>query len=180
MPNYENQCFEWSDDTLIFREISHRRSIASYVTSLTLTGAATVASAGTLAPLTLPIGALKLYKINSHRSKLQVVRAELARRYLSPSDKRKRDVLIPVAATFTVYVLTLGLAEIIDIVPSDVQGSIEDHVETKAGVEPGSGGLDKVGNSYQAFMITEAAAPLTNAAMHPAPPPRLAYCPKAL
>ncbi|KAF8602804.1 hypothetical protein BDV93DRAFT_509069 [Ceratobasidium sp. AG-I] len=172
MPDYKTQCAEWSNDTLIFKEISHRRSIASYITSLTLTGGATVASMGTLAPLTLPIGAFKLYKINSHRSKLNVVRAELARRHLAPADERKRDVLVPVAVTFMVYVATLGLADVIDIVPSDVQGSLEGHVETAAGVEQGSGGLADVADKYQAFVIAEAAAPLTNAAIHPTPPPR--------
>lgn len=141
MQDYEIQCSGWSNDTLIFKEISHRRSIASYITALTLTGGATAASMGTLAPLTLPIGAYKLYKINSHRSKLAIVRAELARRHLTPADKRKRDVLIPVAVTLTAYVVTLGVADAIDLVPSDVQGSIEGHVETTAGVEPGVSGF---------------------------------------
>ena len=139
MHGYETQCSEWSNETLIFKEITHRRSIASYITALALTGGATVASMGTLALLTLPIGAFKLYKINSHRSKLDIVRAELARRYLSPADKRKRDVLIPLAVTLTAYVVTLGVADAIDLVPSDVQGSIEGQVETAAGVEPGVG-----------------------------------------
>ncbi|KAF8602803.1 hypothetical protein BDV93DRAFT_509068 [Ceratobasidium sp. AG-I] len=131
-----------------------------------------MASMGTLAPLTLPIGAFKIYKINSHRSKLGIVRVELARRYLSPADKPKRDVLIPVAVTLTAYVVTLGVADAIDLVPADIQGSIEGHVETAAGVEPGSGGLGDVGDKYEAFIIAEAASHVTNAAMRPTLPPR--------
>lgn len=171
MPDYCLQCSGWSNDTLVFKEISHRRSIASFITSLTLTGGVTAASAGTLAPLTLPIGAYKLYKIISHRSKLRSVRAELARRHLSVVDKRARDVIVPVAVTLTVYVLTLGLADIIDLVPSEVQGLVEENIETAACVEPGSGGLADVGDSYQAFIIAEAASPFT----HPTSPPSRGY-----
>lgn len=135
--DYESSCAEWSNETIIRKEISNRRSIASYITSLALTGGVTVASAGTLAPLTLFIGAFKLYKINSYRSKLKIVRAELARRHLSPADQQKRDVLVPLAITCTVYALTLGFADIIDIVPSDVQVVLDGHVECTAAVEQG-------------------------------------------
>ncbi|KAL0563405.1 hypothetical protein V5O48_018663 [Marasmius crinis-equi] len=162
----------WTNGQLITQEISHRRSIASYVTGLTLTGLTTIASGGTLAPLTLPIGVFKAYKIDSHKDKLDMVRRELSNRHLSPPEKRNRDVLVPVAIAFTAYVTTLGLADIIDLVPSDVQGHLNSEVESAAGVAEGSGGLDVVADKYEAFIIAEAAAPLSNAAMRPTLPPR--------
>ncbi|KAG8709121.1 hypothetical protein FRC09_000857, partial [Ceratobasidium sp. 395] len=55
MPKYASECATWSDDYLISKEISHRRSIASYVTSLTLTAGATASTMGAAAPLTVPI-----------------------------------------------------------------------------------------------------------------------------
>jgi hypothetical protein len=128
---------DWSDERLVFKEISHRRSIASYVASLALTGASTIASAGVLMPLTLPIGAFKAYKINSHKSKLGMIRAELQRRHLSPAKKRKHDLLVPVTVMLTVYTLTLGLADIIDVVPLDLQSLLDNGIETTAGVEQG-------------------------------------------
>ncbi|CAE6377251.1 unnamed protein product [Rhizoctonia solani] len=157
----------WSNEQLVFKEISHRRSIASYVASLTLTSVTTVVSAGVLMPLTIPIGAFKAYKVNSHKSKLGMVRAELARRHLSPAEKQKRDILVPLAIAFTVYAITLGLADMIDIVPLDVQGPFNSGVEAVAGVEQGTGGMDKVGDTYQAFVIAEAIVPLSNAVIKP-------------
>ncbi|KAG9076463.1 hypothetical protein FRC06_009494, partial [Ceratobasidium sp. 370] len=172
MPGYAYKCSTWSDDKLIFEEISHRRSIASYVTSLTLTAGLTVATMGGAAPLTLPICVFKVYKIESHKSKLQAVRAELARRNLSPAQKRKRDMLVPVAVAVTVYVVTFGLADMIDIVPSDVQGAVEGHIESATGREQGTMNQESVGNKYEAFILAEAASPLTNAAIRPTLPKR--------
>ncbi|KAG8751927.1 hypothetical protein FRC12_012198 [Ceratobasidium sp. 428] len=171
MPDYASECAAWSNDCLVFKEISHRRSIASYVTSLTLTAGTTAGTMGAAAPLTIPIGTFKLYKINSHKSKLKTVRAELSRRHLSPTDKRKRDVLVPVAITFTVYATTLGLADMIDIVPSDVQSTFESQIDDVAHIDQGSTGADSVGDKYQAFILAEAVSPLTNATMQPTPPP---------
>ncbi|KAG9119048.1 hypothetical protein FRC07_006120 [Ceratobasidium sp. 392] len=157
MPDYSSKCSTWSDDQLVAKEVSHRRSIASYITSLTLTAGTTAATMGAAAPLTVPIGGFKLYKINSHRSKLKTVRAELAKRNLSPEKKRKRDVLVPVSVTFTVYVATFGLADVVDIVPSDVQGMIQGHVDDAFGLDQGTTGQGGVGDKYQAFIMAEAA-----------------------
>ncbi|KAG8737365.1 hypothetical protein FRC10_008280 [Ceratobasidium sp. 414] len=167
MSGYACECSAWSNDALILKEISHRRSIASYLTSLTLTAGATVGTMGAVAPLTVPVSAFKLYKIKSHRSKLDLVRAELARRHLLPVGKRTCDVLLPVAMTCMVYVATLGIADIIDFVPSDVQGMFEGHTEGAVGVAPGSVGGDCAGDTYQAFLVAEAASPWTKAEMHP-------------
>ncbi|KAL0572728.1 hypothetical protein V5O48_009228 [Marasmius crinis-equi] len=168
----KSELSSWTNQQLVTKEVSHRRSIASYVTSLTLTGMTTVASVGTLAPLTVPIGAFKAYKISSHKDKLDMVREELSKRQLSPAEKRNRDVLVPVAIAFTVYVATLGLADVVDLVPSDVQGHFNSEVESAAGVPQGSGGLNEVGDKYQAFAMAEAAAPLANQAMKPTLPPQ--------
>ncbi|KAG8706073.1 hypothetical protein FRC08_001286 [Ceratobasidium sp. 394] len=175
MPDYACECSTWSDDKLILKEVSHRRSIASYVTSLSLTAGLTVATMGSAALFTLPICAFKVYKIESHKSKLQIVRAELARRNLSPAQKRKRDALVPVAVAFTVYVVTFGLADMIDIVPSDVQGAIEGPIESTTGQEQGTMSQEGVGDKYQAFILAEAASPLANAAMRPTPSKRGNY-----
>ncbi|CAE6499355.1 unnamed protein product [Rhizoctonia solani] len=87
---------------------------------------------------------------------------ELERRSLSPMEKQKRDVLVPVSVAFTIYAVTFGIADAINIVPEGVQEGIHDKVEGFFGVEDGSGGLDKVGNAYEAFIMTEAATPLTD------------------
>ncbi|KAG8737547.1 hypothetical protein FRC10_008060 [Ceratobasidium sp. 414] len=172
MLDYTYKSSTWSDDKLIF-EVSHRRPIASYITSLTLTAGLTVATMGGAAPFTLPIGAFKAYKIESHKSKLEAVRAELARRNLSTAQKRKRDVLVPVAVAFTAYVVTFSLADMIDIVPSNVQGAIEGQIESATGHEQGTTNQEGVGNKYEAFILAEAASPLSNAAIHPTPPKRV-------
>ncbi|KAG8709118.1 hypothetical protein FRC09_000854 [Ceratobasidium sp. 395] len=172
--DYGFQCGIWPSHKLIHEEISHRRALASYITSLTLTAGSTAGSAGALAPLALPIASFKLYKIKSHRSKLKLVRAELARRNLSPACKRKRDILVPVAVTFATYAITLGLADVADLVPESFQHGLEAQIEGFFGLEEGDGGLGKVGDQYEAFVIAEAATPLTNRAMHsyhPKPPP---------
>ncbi|KAG8714194.1 hypothetical protein FRC08_012264 [Ceratobasidium sp. 394] len=172
--DYALQCANWPNHTLIHEEISHRRALASYITSLTLTAGSTAGSAGALAPLALPIASFKLYKIKSHRTRLKLVRAELERRNLSPACKRKRDVLVPVAVTFAAYTVTLGLADVLDLVPESLQHQLESQVEDFFGVEERTGGLDKVGDQYEAFMIAEAITPLTNRALHshyPGPPP---------
>ncbi|QRW00920.1 hypothetical protein RhiJN_28938 [Ceratobasidium sp. AG-Ba] len=156
-------------DTLIREEIRHQRALVSYLTSFTLTAGSTAVSGGTLAPLVLPIALFKLYKIESHKSKLKLVRAELTRRNLTPARKRKRDILIPVAVTSAIYAITFGLADVIDIVPESVQHGIEVQIEQFFGVEQGEGGLTKVGNQYEAFALVEAATPLTNRVMHPDP-----------
>ncbi|KAG8691138.1 hypothetical protein FRC08_010266 [Ceratobasidium sp. 394] len=168
MSSYARECSSWCNDTLILKEISHRRSIASYLTSLTLTAGATVGTMGAVAPLTVPISAFKLYKIRSHRSKLEAVRAELARRHLLPAEKRTCDVFLPVAVTCMIYMATLGIADIIDLVPSDVQGMFGDVVDAT----PGSIGGDCANDTYQAFLVAEAASPWTKAEMHPTSPPR--------
>jgi hypothetical protein len=84
------------------------------------------------------------------------------------------------------------LADIIDLVPADVQGALEGEVEATAGLEQGvsshskllwsnailtltlfiqSGGLAAMGDKVEAFIIAEAVAPLTDAAMRATPPP---------
>ncbi|KAG8737368.1 hypothetical protein FRC10_008283 [Ceratobasidium sp. 414] len=164
--DYALHCASWPTYTLIHEEISHRRALASYITSLTLTAGSTAGSPGALAPLSLPIASFKLYKIKFHRAKLELVRAELKRRNLSPACKRKRDVLVPVAVAFAAYAVTLGLADAIDLVPESLQDLLEDQIEGIFGVEEGTGGLGKVGDQYEAFIIAEAITPLTNRAIH--------------
>ncbi|CUA75760.1 hypothetical protein RSOLAG22IIIB_11971 [Rhizoctonia solani] len=159
---YQIQLPHYPNERLISDEISHRRFIASYITSLTLTTSSTAASAGTLLPLTIPICAFKANKIRVHRKQLEMVRKELEKRSLSPMEKRKRDVLVPVSVAFTVYAVTFGIADAIDIVPEGLQEGIQDKIEGLFGVADGSGGLDKVGNIYEAFIMTEAATPLTD------------------
>ncbi|KAL0572729.1 hypothetical protein V5O48_009229 [Marasmius crinis-equi] len=156
----------WSNEKLIVKEVSHRRSIAGFITSLTLTSVGTAASGGSLAVLSLPLGAFEAYKIKSHKSKLDMVRKELARRHLSPLEKRKRDVLIPVAVTSLLWWVLGDLANAIDAVPVDVQLDLNSEIEGLAEVQPGSGGLDKVGDDYQTAVLTGLAAPLGNAAMN--------------
>ncbi|KAJ1309357.1 hypothetical protein OPQ81_006136 [Rhizoctonia solani] len=163
LKEYEYELQYYPNDRLVMDEISHRRFIASYVTSLTLTCSSTVASAGTLLPLTVPICAFKAHKIRKHHKQLKMVRRELGRRCLSPAEKRKRDVLVPVAAAFTIYAVTFGIADAIDLIPDSVQEGLHDAIEGFFGVENGSGGLDKVGNTYEAFILAEAATPLSNA-----------------
>ncbi|KAG9124231.1 hypothetical protein FRC07_012322 [Ceratobasidium sp. 392] len=170
--DYAYKCSTRTDDKLIFKELSHRRSIASYVTSFTLTAGLTITTMTGAAPLTIPVCAFKAYKIASHKFKLKLVRAELARRNLSPSKKRKRDVLIPVAVALSVYVITLGLADVIDIVPSDVQGALEGHIEAAVGFAQGTLGEEGVGNTYEAFVLMGAVPPLTNPAIHSKLPAR--------
>ncbi|KAF8671236.1 hypothetical protein RHS04_08390 [Rhizoctonia solani] len=160
---YEYELQSFPNSLLITEEISHRRFIASYITSLTLTCSSAAASAGTLLPLTIPICAFKANKIRVHRKQLKMVRIELQRRCLSPMEKRKRDVLVPVAAAFTIYAITFGIADAIDIVPEGFQEALHDKIEGLFGVADGSGGLDKVGNTYESFILAEAATPLTNA-----------------
>ncbi|CAE6400331.1 unnamed protein product, partial [Rhizoctonia solani] len=120
------------------------------------------ASAGTLSPLTVPICAFKANKIRVHRKQLEMVRKELERRSLSPMEKRKRDALVPVAVAFTIYAVTFGIADAIDIVPEGVQEGIQDKVEELISVADESGGLNKVGNIYEAFIMAEAVTHLTN------------------
>ncbi|KDN46739.1 hypothetical protein RSAG8_04119, partial [Rhizoctonia solani AG-8 WAC10335] len=162
LKEYEYELYRYPNDRLISEEISHRRFIASYITSLTLTCSSTAASAGTLLPLNLPICAFKANKILTHRKQLKMVREELEGRALSPMDKRKRDILVPVAVAFTTYAVTFGVADAIDIVPEAVQEGLHDQIEGLFGVADGSGGLDKVGNTYESFILAEAATPLTN------------------
>ncbi|CAE6474632.1 hypothetical protein ACGC1H_004968 [Rhizoctonia solani] len=162
LKEFEYELQKYPNDRLISEEISHRRFIASYITSLTLTCSSTAASAGTLLPLTVPICAFKANKIRVHRKQLKMVRKELERRALSPMEKRKRDVLVPVAVAFTIYAVTFGIADAIDIVPEGVQGGLQDKIEALFGVADGSGGMGKVGNTYEAFILAEAATPLTN------------------
>jgi hypothetical protein len=135
--DYACECAAWTDNTLISKEVSHRRALASYITSLTLTAGSTVGSAGALAPLTVPIASFKLYKIKSHRSKLKIVRTELAKRHLTTALRQKRDIIIPVAVTFTAYTITFGLADAVDLVPSDMQDAFQSQVEALFGVEEG-------------------------------------------
>ncbi|KAG8696514.1 hypothetical protein FRC09_008416 [Ceratobasidium sp. 395] len=156
MPDYKSKCSTWSNDRLIFKEVSHRRAIASYITSLTLTAVTTIVTAGVAAPLMLPIGAYKLYKINSHKSKLKTVRAELAKRNVSPKGKRKRDVVVPVAFSLSIYVVTFGLADIVDVVPADIQGAFEHHVEDVTNIEHGAVEEGGVGDKYEALVMVEA------------------------
>ncbi|CUA71006.1 hypothetical protein RSOLAG22IIIB_09293 [Rhizoctonia solani] len=159
---YELELPHYPNERLISDEISHRRFIASYITSLTLTCSSTAASAGTLLPLTVQICAFKANKIRVHRKQLKMVRKELERRSLSPMEKRKRDVLVPVAVAFTIYAVTFGIADAIDIVPEGIQEGIQDRIEELFGVADGSGGLDKVGNTYESFIMAEAVTPFTN------------------
>ncbi|CAE6400342.1 unnamed protein product [Rhizoctonia solani] len=91
-----------------------------------------------------------------------MVRQELDRQSLSPMEKQKRDVLVPVAVAFTIYAVTFGIADAIDIVPEGMQEGIQDKIEELFGVADESGGLDKVGNTYEAFIMAEAVTPLTN------------------
>ncbi|CAE6398908.1 unnamed protein product [Rhizoctonia solani] len=160
--DYECELQIYPNDRLISEEISHRRFIASYITSLTLTCSSTAASAGTLLPLTAPICVFKAHKIRTHRKQLKLVRKELERRALSTMEKRKRDVFIPVAVAFTTYAVTFGIADAIDLVPNGIQEGLNDQIEGIFGVDDGSGGLDKVGNAYEAFILAELAAPLTH------------------
>ncbi|CAE6444902.1 hypothetical protein BN14_05657 [Rhizoctonia solani AG-1 IB] len=182
LQQYESELQNYPNDRLITEEISHRRFIASYITSLTLTCSSAAASAGTLLPLTIPICAFKANKIRVHRKQLKMVRRELERRCLTPMDKRKRDVLVPVAAAFTIYAVTFGIADAIDVVPEGVQEALHDKIEGLFGVADGTGGLDKVGNTYEAFILAEAATPLTNALVQhgykPGCPPPLPPRPK--
>ncbi|KAG8688057.1 hypothetical protein FRC09_013128, partial [Ceratobasidium sp. 395] len=161
--DYEYKCSTWTDNKLIAKEASHRRSIASYATSLTLTAGLTVVTMTGAAPFTIPICVFKAYKIGSHKFKLKLVRAELARRNLSPAKKRKRDLFIPVAVACTIYVITFGLADVIDIVPSDVQGVIEGHLESIMGYAQGTLNEEGVGNAYEALAFIGAVSPLSNA-----------------
>ncbi|CAE7119268.1 unnamed protein product [Rhizoctonia solani] len=121
-------------------------------------GAGGHTSAGTLLPLTVPICAFKANKIRTHRKQLKMVRKELERRALSTMEKRKRDVLVPVAVAFTIYAMTFSIADAIDIVPEGIQEGLHDKIEGFFG----SGGLDKIGNTYESFILAEAATPLTN------------------
>ncbi|KAH7317509.1 hypothetical protein B0J17DRAFT_724350 [Rhizoctonia solani] len=159
---YEYEIQIYSNARLISEEITHRRFIASYFTSLTLTCSSTAASAGALLPLTLPICAFKAQKIRTHRKQLKLVRKELERRALSPMDKRKRDIIVPTTIAFATYAVTFGIADAIDLVPEGAQEGLHNQIEGVFNVEDGSGGLDKVGNTYEAFMLAEAASPLTN------------------
>jgi hypothetical protein len=52
-------------------------------------------------------------------------------------DKRKRDVLVPVAAAFTIYAVTFGIADAIDVVPEGVQEALHDKIEGLFGVADG-------------------------------------------
>ncbi|KAG8779831.1 hypothetical protein FRC20_010432 [Serendipita sp. 405] len=162
------ECAGMSNEALIREEICQRRSIAGYVTSLTLSGAATVMTGGAAAPLTVPLCGFKLYKIESHRKELYVVRAELAKRRLSPEERRKRDVLIPVAMTTLVYCATLGIAGELDLVPDGLQHSFQQPI-----AEALDAPHDKVSEAvdkHQAFLLAEMVSPLTNAVINPSHP----------
>ncbi|KAG8828326.1 hypothetical protein FRC18_009780 [Serendipita sp. 400] len=144
---FEVECAAMSNETLVTEEVSHRRSIASYVTSLSLTTVVTVGTCGVTAPLMVPIGGFKAYKIHSHHKKLKSVRAELAKRQLSTAEKKKRDVLIPATVTMTVYIATLGLADVFDIVPDSIQNAFQAPIAESMGTD--SYGVSAIADKYQ-------------------------------
>ncbi|KAG9127444.1 hypothetical protein FRC07_013761 [Ceratobasidium sp. 392] len=81
-------------------------------------------------------------------------------------------IFMDIAVTFAAYAVTLGLADVVDLVSDDLQHGVESQIEAFFGVEEGAGGLDKVGDQHEAFIIAEMATPLTNQAIH-------SHCPKA-
>lgn len=119
----------WSNEELIQKEIKHRRKIAYFATGLVMTTAGGVATLGTTAALTTPIAAFKIYKIHSHLKKLKAVRAELAKRHLSPVEKRKRDVLIPMTKSAVLFLATIGIADGLDLIPDTVPEILEEAMQ---------------------------------------------------
>ncbi|KAG8819001.1 hypothetical protein FRC19_010195 [Serendipita sp. 401] len=144
---FEQKCLEMSNDTLISEEINQRRSIASFAASLSLTTAVTMGTAGAASPLTVPLGGWKVYKINLHHKKLKTVRAELAKRNLTPVEKRKRDVFIPASVTMVTYITTLGIADAFDIVPDTAQNAFQAPVADLVGSDTTA--LSESANHFQ-------------------------------
>ena len=129
MSSKVSQCHLWSNEQLIDHEVIHRRRIAGYAAGLTLSAATGIATFGATAPIVVPIGGFKVYKIRSHYKKLQIIREELSRRHLCPQEKKKRDILIPVTTTVAIYLATMGIADVVDIVPDGIQTVIHDHIQ---------------------------------------------------
>ncbi|KAG8839892.1 hypothetical protein FRC18_000015 [Serendipita sp. 400] len=155
---YEQKCINMSNDDLIGAEINKRRAIASLVASLSITTVVTVGTVGAVSPLTIPLGGWKVYKIRGNHKKLRIVRAELAKRNLTPVEKRKRDIFIPATVTMVTYVTTLGIADAFDFVPDTIQNAVQAPVAELIGSDTTV--LSEGANKFQAFLIGEAAAPL--------------------
>ena len=49
--------------------------------------------------------------------------------HLSPREKKKRDILIPVTITAAVYLVSMGISEVVDIVPDAMQMVIDKHIQ---------------------------------------------------
>ncbi|CAF4988216.1 unnamed protein product [Rotaria sp. Silwood1] len=146
----------WSNEKLIQKEINHRRKVASFATGLALTTTTGVATFGMAIPLVGPIAAFKIYKIHSHRKKLKAVRSELARRHLSPAEKRKRDVLIPMTKSAVIYFATAGIADGLDLIPDGLQTLLDDPIQEA--FELTEEKILKLADKFQAFIITEVGA----------------------
>ncbi len=164
----------WSNEQLIDHEVAHRRAIAAYATGLTLSVATGVVTFGASTPIVVPIAGFKAYKIRSHYKKLHSVRDELSRRNLSPNEKKKRDVLIPLATTAAVYLASLGIAGIVDVVPDVIQAAIHEPIQESFVISVSNSLLSsgrfslidcclplqenllfEAGNKYQAFVVAE-------------------------
>jgi len=118
----------WSKEQLIHQELSHRRAIASYFTGLTLTAATGVATFGVAVPIVVPIAGFKAYKIHSDHKKLKAIRNELTSRSLSSNEKKKRDILIPATTTAAIYLASMGIADVFDVVPDAIQTVIHEPI----------------------------------------------------
>ncbi|QRV86893.1 hypothetical protein RhiJN_14911 [Ceratobasidium sp. AG-Ba] len=171
MPNYASKCSTSDNNTLVLKEISHRRAIASCITSLALSVGATIGSAGATVPLTLPESAYHAYKVKSHKNKLDIIQKELAKRHLSPAQMRKRDILVPVAFTYAVSVISLGVADLVDIMPFGIEHFMESQAASAAGLDPGSAVLGNVGNSIKVWSLEEAIKTFADPHMRANPPP---------
>ena len=129
MPLKIRQCHLWSNQQLILHEIIERRRIAAYATGLTLTAVTGVATLGATTPIIAPIAGFKAYKIHSHNKKLKIIRDELSRRHLSPRDKKKRDILIPATITVGLYLVSMGIADVVNVVPDAIQSAIQEPIQ---------------------------------------------------
>jgi hypothetical protein len=73
--------------------------------------------------------ALKLTRFILIIKKLKIIRDELSKRHLSPHEKKKRDILIPVTTTAAVYLVSMGIAGVVDIVPDAMQVAIHEPIQ---------------------------------------------------
>jgi hypothetical protein len=124
MSSSVSHCHLWSNEQLIDREVHHRRKIASYITGLTFSTVAAIEI-----PIVVPIAGFEAYKIHSHHKKLKVIREELTKRNLSPNEKKKRDILIPVTATAALHLVAIGIADAVNVVPDAMQAIIHEPIQ---------------------------------------------------